>query len=421
MANSQQERLARRGFSLVIAFLLLTMLFINYIDRQTLSVLVPYLPGELRMSNVTYGQMQGLFLFAYALSLPFAGWVVDRLGTSLGLSLMVGFWSLIEFLHGTARSVTTLGVYRLLLGIPEAAGFPAVSKTAAEHAAPHARATLVGIAMFGVGMGSTLAPPAVAFLSLRFGWSWAFYATGIAGFTWLIVWLLVYRSRPSSPATSLSNPAPKQGSRVSWSQLLTDRRVIALTIVRPFSDSIWWIYLFWIPPFLAQTRGLNLHEMGVLSWIPYFFASVGSVAGGYGSGLLVRRGWEPLRARKAALWVCAAVVPVTSLVVKADQVAAVLALLAVATFFIQGFFANIFTLPADLFPHYQVASIVGLNTMVGSLAGSFAVQGAGYLVDHYSYTPVFVATAFCLPIGALLTQVLLHSEETTSAERISAA
>jgi ACS family hexuronate transporter-like MFS transporter len=394
-----------RGFSWLIAILLMLALFVNYIDRQTLSVLVRFLPGELKMDNIAYGRIQALFLLAYGLSMPFAGWLIDRLGTRLGLSITVAVWSVIEFLHGTAHNVRTLGTYRFLLGIPEAAGLPAVSKAAAEHAAPHGRATLIGIAMFGLGMGSTLAPPVAAYLTLHFGWQWAFYGTGVAGFVWVMIWLLFYRP----PKQDTEAPRPRE-AHVPYSHLLRDSRVVGLTIARIFSDSTWWIYLFWVPPFLVQTRHLDLHDMGVIGWIPYFFASIGSVAGGYASGYLVRQGWEPLRARRTIMWVCAAIVPFTSLVVLATSVAAVIATLAIATFFIQGFFANIFTLPADLFPREKVASVFGLNTMSGTLAGFFTIQLAGYIVERYSYTPVFVLVAFLLPIAALLTQWLVSPE-----------
>ena len=420
---------AARGFSWLIATLLLLCLFINYIDRQTLSVLVRFLPANLKMSNLTYGRIQSLFLLAYSLAMPLAGWTVDRLGTRTGLAVTVAIWSVIEFLHGTARRVTTLGAYRFLLGVPEAAGLPAVSKAAAEHASPHGRAALIGIAMFGLGMGSTLAPPVVAFLTIHFNWSWAFYATGLAGIVWVAVWLIFYRAMPEagmgSPefaGDSMAREAPvalhagterefrpHASAHIPWSVLLRDQRVIGLTLSRAFADSAWWFYLFWIPPFLNQARGLDLHQMGILGWIPYFFASIGSVVGGYASGYFVRHGSKPLHARRAIMWACACVVPFTSLVVGVSSVAAVLALLAIATFFIQGFFANVFSLPADLFPHQKVASVFGLNTMAGGLAGFLTVQGAGYLVDRFSYVPVFLTVAFFLPAGALCAQLLVPS------------
>lgn len=403
MATQDQGNTSKRGFSWLIAGLLLFALFVNYIDRQALSVLVRFLPANLQMSNIQYGRIQWMFLFSYALSLPLAGWTVDRLGTRVGLAVTVAVWSVIEALHGTATSVNQLGFYRLLLGIPESAGLPSVSKAAAEHAAPHARATLIGIAMFGLGMGSTFAPPVVSFLTRHFGWSWAFYATGIAGMVWMIFWLILYRPNPT--LRTIEKPKPK----TPWVSLLRDRTVMGLTLSRAFSDSIWWFYLFWIPPFLVKSRGLDLHQIGYLGWIPYFFASIGSIVGGHSSGYLVRRGWEPFRARLAVMWVSAIVVPFTTFVVSATSVAGVLALLAVATFFIQAFFSNVFALPADLFPREKVASVVGLNTMAGSLAGSFAILAAGYVVERYSYVPAFVAMAFFLPMGVTCATLVLRA------------
>jgi MFS transporter, ACS family, hexuronate transporter len=402
----QQEGIALgRGFSWLIAMLLLLCLLINYMDRQSLAVLVAFLPPGLRMNNVTYGQIQALFLLSYAVAMPLAGRVIDRLGAQIGLACSVGAWSVIEVLHGTAHNLVTLGAYHFLLGIPEAAGLPAVAKVAGEHAAPHARATLIGIAMFGLGLGVTVAPPVVAFLTLHFSWRWAFYGTGLAGFIWIGLWLTFYRSTPDSSATLSA-----LDTNGTWIELLRNRQVLGLTLSRVFSDSLWWFYLFWIPPFLVQARGLNLRQMGILGWIPYFFASIGSIVGGYASGYLVRLGWEPLRARRAIMWVCACMVPLTSLVVKVSSVAAVLTLLAIATFFMQGYFANVFSLPADLFPHGKVASVFGLNTMAGTLAGFLTVQASGYIVERFSYIPLFVGIAFFLPMGALCTQMLVRSK-----------
>src|SRR5579864_3208089 len=297
--------LPQRGFSWFVVGFLLVALFINYLDRQTLSVLVPFLPPALHMSNIDYGRIQSLFLLAYALAMPFAGWTVDRLGTRVGLSVTVAIWSIVEMLHGTARTVTALGTYRFLLGIPEAAGLPAVSKVAAEHAAPHARATVIGIAMFGLGMGSTLAPPVAAYLSLHLSWSWAFYGSGLAGLVWVLFWSTMYRPEPGAP---MSLRAP-----VAWASLIRDRNALGLTVARTFADSTWWVYLFWIPPFLAQARGVDLHQMGFVGWIPYFLASIGSVFGGYSSGVLVRRGWDPVRARRTIMLFAAGVVFVTGI------------------------------------------------------------------------------------------------------------
>jgi len=405
MERRKQTPTSHSGFSWLVAGLLLLALFINYIDRQTLSVLVPFLPNSLKMNNIVYGRIQSLFLLAYALAMPLAGWTVDRLGTRAGLAVNVAVWSILEMLHGTARSVTTLGTYRFLLGIPEAAGLPAVSKVAAEHAAPHGRATMIGIAMFGLGMGSTLAPPMVAYVSLHLNWSWAFYGTGLAGLVWVLLWLTTYRPQPTAPTRS-RDP-------VAWPSLLRDRRVIGLTLARAFADSTWWVYLFWIPPFLAQTRAVDLHQMGFVGWIPYFLASIGSVFGGYSSGFLVRRGWDSVRARSRIMWFAASVVLVTGMttgvVLKTAGVTVTIALLGIATFFIQAFFANIFSLPADLFPPEKVASVFGLNTMAGGLGGFFCVQAAGYMVERFSYVPVFFGVAFFLPMAAMSTLVLVKS------------
>jgi ACS family hexuronate transporter-like MFS transporter len=411
MEKGQSQTLPKgRGFSWLIALLLLSSMGLNYLDRASLSVLVRFLPPALKMSNVTYANITSAFLVAYAAALPLTGWLVDLLGTRIGLAIMVSCWSVFQFLSGTARSVFMLGVFRFLLGIPEAASLPTISKVAAEHAAPHARATLIGIAMFGTGMGTTFAPPIVAFLFLHSSWRWAFYCTGLVGFVWVLSWLLFYRTQLSAAALSR---APEM--RMPWVTLLSDRRVIGLALTHLFSGAIWWFYLFWIPPFLNQQRHLDIREIGIYGWIPFFFASIGSVFGGYASGYLVRRGSEPVRARKTIMWVSACIVPFTSFfVVRVPGLAAVLTFLAVATFFIQAFFSNLHALPADLFPHERVASVAGLTTMFSIVAAIATVQFTGHAVDR-SFAPAFALVAFFLPAGAVCAQWLIPSKaEATS-------
>lgn len=393
-----------RGFSWPIALLLLSCLFLSYIDRQSLSVLVRFLPSELKMSNIVYAHITTVFLLAYALSMPMAGWFVDRVGARLGLAITVAIWSFIELLTGTARSVFALGTFRFLLAIPEASGLPTVTKVAAEHAAPHARATLIGIATFGIGMGTTLTPPAVAFLTLHFGWRWAFYGTGLIGFVWVLLWLIFYRTNFS--AAALSRPPE---IKVPWLTLLRDKKVLGLCLTHLLSGAAWWFYLFWIPPFLNQVLHLNLDEIGRYGWISYFFGSIGAAYLGYASGILVRRGWEPVRARKMIMWICACIVPFTTFVVKAHSLAGVVAILATASFFIQGYFSNIHCLAADLFPHERVASAEGMGLMFNALSAIAIVQFTGHIVDRFSYTPAFVLVAFFLPAGSLVAHWLVPS------------
>lgn len=405
-AGGGERARERRGFSWLIALLLLSCLMLNYIDRQSLSVLVRFLPADLKMSNIVYAHITSAFLLANALTVPLSGWFVDRVGARIGLAISVSAWSLFETLCGTARSVPALGGLRFLLGIPEAAAIPAVAKVAGEHAAPHAKAALIGIAMFGIGMGTTFAPPIVAFLTLHFNWRWAFYGTGLVGFVWVLLWLAFYRTRLSAATLARHSEAP-----VPWVQLLRDRRVIGLTLAHIFSASIWWFYLFWIPPFLNQERHLNIHEIGIYGWIPFFFASIGSAWGGYASGYLVRRGWEPVNARRAIMWLAACIVPFTSFVVKAQGLAAVLTILAVATFLMQAFFANLFALPADIFTPERVGSVVGLNVACNYFAAIAMIQYTGHIVERVSYTPVFTLVAFFLPAGAVCAQWLVPSDD----------
>ena len=404
-SREKGPQIGGRGYSLMVALLLLTSLCLNYIDRQSLSVLVRFLPSDMKMSNIVYAHVTSAFLLAAALAVFPAGWFIDKMGTRVGLAIAVTIWSMVEILCGAARSVSQMGAYRFFLGIPEAAGIPAVTKAAAEHASPHARAALIGIAMFGIGMGTTFAPPIVAFLTLQSNWRWAFIGTGLMGFVWVLFWLLFYGNR-NLPETRAAEPKTQE----PWTKLFGDRNVIGLTLSHVFSASIWWFYLYWIPSFLNQERHLDIHDIGIYGWIPYFFASIGSVWGGYASGRLVRKGYSPLDARRRIMWICAAIVPFTSLVVRAYSLPVVLAILGTATFFIQGFFANLFALPTDLFPSSKVARVVGINVTFNYLMAIVVTQFTGYVVERISYTPAFALVAFFLPLGAIFAQWIIRSE-----------
>jgi ACS family hexuronate transporter-like MFS transporter len=392
-----------------IAALLFGATVVNYVDRQVLSLLAPILRDQLRISNTDYSRIIFAFLLAYMVMQGVSGRLMDRLGTRCGLALTISLWSVAAALHATARSAAGFGVFRFLLGIGEAGNWPGAVKAVAEWFPARERALATGFFNSGSIVGAMVAAPAVPWIALRYGWQAAFVVTGMLGFLWLVPWLVLYRlpteshwitseelrlltKRGSAGDESTSGPR-------RWRELLTYRPVWGLVFCRMLADPIWWFYVFWLPEYLARERHFTLSMIGNSVWIPFLTAGIGSFAGGLVSGLLVARGWTPVRARKAVMLAGAILMLAGTLAVSASRASIALALISTATFAYACWATNVLSLPGDLFPSRVVASVSGLSGTGGALGGMVFTLATGALLDRFSYKPVFVIAGF-MAIGA---------------------
>ena len=290
---------------------ILAMLFaatvLNYVDRQTLSILASQVQKDLGIDDLGYARIVQSFLIAYALSYLGAGWVTDKLGAKLTLALFLGWWSLANMATGWVRNAAQLGFARLMLGIGEPGVYTAGPKAVAEHFPLQERGFAIGVYTAGAMIGATIAPPLIAWLSLQYGWRAAFVVTGAAGFVWLAVWLLVYRSPDGAEPARTKEP-------IRWGPILRDRRVWGLAVARMIADPVWYFYLFWFPKYLTDERGMGLMQVASVAWIVYLAADVGSIGGGWFSGRLIRAGIAPARSRLIAMTCAAAVAPIGMLI-----------------------------------------------------------------------------------------------------------
>jgi len=362
---------------------------INYIDRQVIGLLKPVLEKELGWREADYGWIVFAFQLAYALMMPVAGSVIDRIGTRLGYAAAVALWSLAAMSHALARSVLGFAGARFGLGLSESANFPAAIRTVAEWFPQRERALATGIFNSGANIGAILAPLLVPWLTLHYGWRAAFVATGAAGFAWAVVWLWFFRgSRDRSRL-----PAPKEGAaRVPLGRLLSSRAAWAFIAGKFLTDPAWWFYLFWMPGFLHRVYGVDLAHLGLPLIVVYTASTAGSIGGGWLPAAFRRRGWQPDSARSGAMLVCA--LAVTSVIVIAATHAGMwlaVALLGVATAAHQGWSANLYTLASDLFPRETVASVVGWGGLAGATGGMLIAPMVGYWLDfsHGAYGPLF--------------------------------
>lgn len=371
----------------VICALLLFGVTKNYMDRQVLGVLKTTLQHDLGWNEIDYSNLVFAFQAAYAIGMLVVGRLVDRLGTRLGYALAMVFWSLASMAHAIGGSFLSFLIARSTLGFGEAGVFPASIKTVAEWFPKRERALATGIFNAGTNVGAILTPLIVPWITVRWGWRAAFIATGALGFVWLVFWLLFYRKPEVHPSVSkaeldyITSDPQEPASDVRWIKLIPHRETWAFATGKFIIDPVWWFLLFWIPDFLQRDHGLQLVQLGLPIMVIYLLADVGSIAGGWLSSSMIHRGKSVNLARKSAMLVCSiSVIPIMFAYRVGNLWGAVL-LIGLAAAAHQGFSANLFTLPSDLFPAQAVASVVGLGGMAGAVGGMLMAKAVGYILQ----------------------------------------
>jgi ACS family hexuronate transporter-like MFS transporter len=356
---------------------------INYLNRQTLSVMAPVLLQQFRISATSYSQIVFAFMLAYTLMNGVAGRLLDWLGTRIGYSLTIAFWSAAEILNALSSGALSLGIFQFLLGVGEAGNYPAGVKLITEWFAPEERSLASGIFNSGASIGAILAPPLLAAIMLASGWRTAFVVIGLLGFLWLAGWLVIYRE-PGTARTS------DQAAHLPLRLLLRSRFLWQFTLSKVFSDPVWYFYIFWFPQYLKVVHSFPLAEIGKTAWIPFFTAALGNLAGGAVFSALLRAGAEPATARRVAILIFSALMSPAAFVGGISSAAACIALIATATFGYSGALANLLAIPGDVFPKEAVASVWGFASMGSGIGGMVFSLVTGWLVDHYSFRPAFV-------------------------------
>jgi MFS transporter, ACS family, hexuronate transporter len=381
----------------LICGLLFLATTINYIDRQILSLLKPMLDEELRWTNEQFGQVNSVFQGAYALSLLGFGWLVDRFGSKAGYAISIVFWSLAALGHALVRSVGGFFVARAALGLGEGGNFPAAIKAVALWFPKRERAYATSLFNAGTNVGAIVAPAVVPWLAAAWGWQSAFIAAGIAGFLWLFLWIPFYdvpdrvkRISQSEMAHIHSDPqeirnAGEPERKVSWITLLGYRQTWSFIVGKFLTDPVWWFFLIWLPDFFKKTRGLDIKESWIHLVAIYTIVTILSIAGGWLTGHLNRRGQSITRARKTGMFLFALAVLPIFLVSKASDWEAVL-IIGLAGAAHQAWSANIYTTVSDMFPKRAVASVIGIGGMAGSIGGMLFPWFAGRVLDKFQAT-----------------------------------
>ncbi len=370
---------------------------INYIDRQVLGILAPVLQTEIGWNEIDYGYIVTAFQFAYAIGMVLVGRLMDKLGTKIGYSVAMAIWSLAAMAHSMATSVIGFAAARFSLGLGESGNFPAAIKTVAEWFPKKERALATGIFNAGSNVGAVAAPLVVPWITIVYGWQWAFIATGAIGFLWIIFWALLYekpeqhkRLRREELAYIQTDP-PDPQEKIPWVKLMKHKQVWAFAIAKFMTDPIWWFYLYWVPKYLNKSYGLTLDKIGLPLIIIYLMADVGSVGGGWLSSFFIKRGWSVNKGRKTAMLICAICVVPIVFASQASEVWIAVALLSLATAAHQGWSANLFTTTSDMFPRKAIGSIVGFGGMAGAVGGMLIATLAGFILELTgSYLVLFI-------------------------------
>lgn len=403
----------------IICALLFFATTINYLDRQVLSLLKPILENEFGWSNRDYANIAAVFQFTYALSMLFAGRIIDRLGTKKGFAWAITIWTFGALIHAAAipmgqTAATVLGwfgigsvsvsiagfmIARAVLGFGEAGNFPAAIKATADYFPKKERSFATGIFNSGTNVGAILAPLSVPLIAAYWGWEAAFIITGSIGFVWLIFWLKFYETPEKQKRLSSAEyeyitsddkeqpVAVNTGSnkKIPWFKLLSYRQTWAFAIGKFLTDGVWWFFLFWLPAYLHDQYAIRGTEMMIPLAVLYSMTMFGSIGGGYFPVYFIRKGDPPYEGRMKAMLIIA-VFPLV--VLAAPQLGTIsfwlpVLLIGIGASAHQAWSANIFTTVSDMFPKKAVGSIVGIGGMAGGMGGVLVNLIGGSLFDHY--------------------------------------
>jgi MFS transporter, ACS family, hexuronate transporter len=395
---------------------------INYISRQTLSVLAPVISQELHLTHADYSRIVSAFQVGYAFMWIGGGLLIDFIGTRLGLAIAIIWWSIASVLTGFAHSVSGFVAIRFALGMGEGCNWPGANKAVAEWFPARERGLATAIYDSGSSLGAAIAAPLISFVAISLGWRYAFTVTGALGLLWLGLWLFIYRPLNEHPALTAQERQlieagrdgallSKQGGFSRIPPLLWDRNMWGIILGRCCTDPIWWFYVFWLPQYFSDARGFSMRQVGMFTWIPFLTADAGNFAAGFISGLLIRHQVATVRARK---WVCLiSCFPMLcgagATLTKSSPSA--LLLISLATFGYSAWSTMALTFSTDLFPQDVVATATGIGGFTAGISATLFTLMVGLVVDRFSYLPIFLAAGALPVLGTASVMLLIRQRQ----------
>lgn len=407
-----------------ILLLLFLITVINFIDRQTLSVVAPELLKTFRMSNTDYARMVSAFMFGMMIGEFPMGSIMDRWGVRTGFSFAVIWWSIATGMHAIGRSVLQFSTFRFWMGTGECGNFSGAMKVISEWFPERERALAVGVFNSGSMVGSVIAAPCIVFITLHFGWRAAFVLPALLGLVWAFAWRCQYAPLAQHPRVRNAERNYIEEGRTAAvapprnSELLAKKEVWALMLCRFFVGPVVQFYFFWTPLYLSRSRGLTLAEIGLFAWVPFLFGDIGSIGGGWVAGQLLHRGFSLNAARFITLYAGAVCCLLSAGVVQAGTAGLAIGFICLVLFGHTFLSANMFAAISDLVPRPAVGRVTGLTGIAGGLSGFLFPQLTGYLIDRFSYAPVFFVAAFLPLLGVAVLQLMVGRIRAVEARKV---
>ena len=430
MRESQFPKMSKpRKLRWWIGVMLFASTVINYMDRQTLSLLAPYLKVTYHWTNSDYADLVIAFRIAYAIGQTLCGRWIDRVGTRFGISCSVLFYSTVSALTPLANGFLSFMGFRFLLGFGESANWPAATKVVSEWFPAKERALATALFDSGSSIGGALSPFLVLWIYFRWGWRPAFIVPGALGIVWLLVWRKFYyppeqHSRISTEERELlriEHPAGDTGItglKQRWRDVLRLPQTWGVIAARAFTDPVWYFITDWFPLYLVA-KGIDLRNGLIAIWVPFLAADLGNFAGGAASGYLIRRGWSLGWARKALVIAGACGMLLLIPTVFTQDLWIITALFALATFSYACFSTIANVLPSDLYNSNAVATVSGLSGTASGIGTIFAMKAVGYFSDArvlkggHAFDPIVIASAIIPLIGMVLVLLLVRNTPAT--------
>ena len=410
-----------KGLRWYIISLIALATIINYIDRTAINILWPYIHKDFGIAEADSKDALKLittfFMIAYAIGQTVTGKLMDAVGTRIGFVVSIVGWSVSIALHAVARTLASFNIFRFLLGMSEAGNWPGAAKNNAEWFPAKERAIAQGIFGAGASLGSVVAAPFIAYLYVAFGWKMTFVGIGILGLLWVIPWLIINKNTPDKHPwitkeeqdhilLSANNKAtaPVATTVYSWRELLQFKNTWAVISSRFFIDPVWWMFVTWLPFFLYENYGFDIKQVGAFTWVPFLFAAIGGLSGGFFSSMQIKNGKSAVKARKNAITI-GSIIMLLSLVSIAfyldqlkDQPGVAIALISATLFGFQFLINNLQTLPGDYFHGKNVGTVAGMSG-TSAVAGTLVVTWLVPVLTKTSYTSFFVLGALLVPVA----------------------
>lgn len=393
---------------------------INYIDRSAINILWPYIYKEFGIADADNKNALAIittfFMIAYAIGQTATGKMMDAIGTRMGMVVSIIGWSISIALHAVAKSLSSFNIFRAMLGFSEAGNWPGATKSNAEWFPAKERAIAQGIFGASASVGSVVAAPVIVAISLAFGWRATFVSIALLGVLWVIPWLIINKSTPDKhPWITDEEKKHITGDKVaaaqtltervySWKELLKFKNTWGIISSRFFIDPVWWMFVTWLPTFLKEQYGFDLKQIGAFAWVPYLFAAVGGLLGGFYSSALVRKGVTASRARKKAISIGCLVmlIALSAIVFYLDQLkdhsGIAIALISATLFGFQFLINNVQTLPSDYFHGKNVGTVAGMGG-TSAVVGTIIITLLVPVLTAKSYSSFFVLAALLVPLA----------------------